>query len=80
MAHWAETRLNDYTHSFYQKVQDGYTAEKVKDGVFQAHMLVASVNDGPVSLERGFISAVKLCCSTHEHCATDQILSSVRSP
>ncbi|KAH8878635.1 deacylase [Thozetella sp. PMI_491] len=36
---------------FYGKVQKGYTPEKVKDGVFQAHMLVASVNDGPVTLE-----------------------------
>ena len=37
-----------YQH-FYQKVQEGYMAEKVKDGVFQAMMQVALVNDGPVS-------------------------------
>ncbi|KAK4191159.1 D-Tyr tRNAtyr deacylase-like domain-containing protein [Podospora australis] len=41
-------RLYQY---FYQKVQDGYVAEKVKDGVFQAMMQVALVNDGPVTLE-----------------------------
>ena len=33
---------------FFQKVQQGYQAEKVKDGVFQAMMQVALVNDGPV--------------------------------
>ncbi|ETS74622.1 hypothetical protein PFICI_13106 [Pestalotiopsis fici W106-1] len=36
---------------FFQKVQQGYQAEKVKDGVFQAMMQVALVNDGPVTLE-----------------------------
>lgn len=34
---------------FYKKVQEGYAAEKVKNGVFQAMMQVALVNDGPVS-------------------------------
>ena len=38
-------RLYQY---FYQKVQAGYRAERVKDGVFQAMMEVALVNDGPV--------------------------------
>ncbi len=33
---------------FYGKVQDGYRADRVKDGVFQAMMEVALVNDGPV--------------------------------
>ncbi len=33
---------------FYRKVQEGYIADKVKDGVFQAMMQVALVNDGPV--------------------------------
>lgn len=37
-----------YQH-FYRKVQEGYIAGKVKDGVFQAMMQVALVNDGPVS-------------------------------
>ncbi|KXX77868.1 D-tyrosyl-tRNA(Tyr) deacylase [Madurella mycetomatis] len=41
-------RLYQY---FYRKVQEGYTADKVKDGVFQAMMQVALVNDGPVTLE-----------------------------
>ncbi|TVY92046.1 D-aminoacyl-tRNA deacylase, partial [Lachnellula willkommii] len=43
---------------FVSKVQQGYVAERVKDGVFQAMMLtrlleqeVALVNDGPVTLE-----------------------------
>ena len=40
-----------YQH-FVTRVQEGYSPynEKVKDGVFQAMMEVASVNDGPVSL------------------------------
>ncbi|KAK3394872.1 deacylase [Podospora didyma] len=33
---------------FHQKVQESYAPEKVKDGVFQAMMQVALVNDGPV--------------------------------
>ncbi|KAF7889927.1 uncharacterized protein EAF02_002342 [Botrytis sinoallii] len=36
---------------FVTKVQQGYTSERVKDGVFQAMMEVALVNDGPVTLE-----------------------------
>jgi hypothetical protein len=36
-----------YQH-FYRKVQEGYAADRVKDGVFQAMMQVALVNDGPV--------------------------------
>ncbi|KAL2178237.1 D-Tyr tRNAtyr deacylase-like domain-containing protein [Thermothelomyces heterothallicus CBS 202.75] len=36
---------------FYSKVQEGYVAEKVKNGVFQAMMQVSLVNDGPVTLE-----------------------------
>ncbi|KAK7724345.1 hypothetical protein FJTKL_03777 [Diaporthe vaccinii] len=38
-------------HYFLSKVKEGYAAEKVKDGVFQAMMEVALVNDGPVTLE-----------------------------
>lgn len=38
-------RLYDY---FYSKVQAGYAVDKVKNGVFQAMMEVALVNDGPV--------------------------------
>lgn len=34
---------------FYRRVQEGYAVDKVKDGVFQAMMQVALVNDGPVS-------------------------------
>ncbi|KAI0474383.1 D-Tyr tRNAtyr deacylase-like domain-containing protein [Xylaria cf. heliscus] len=40
---------------FFEKVQQGYAAEKVQNGVFQAMMEVALVNDGPVTFE---ISAV----------------------
>jgi len=36
---------------FVSKVQEGYKSERVKDGVFQAMMEVALVNDGPVTLE-----------------------------
>ncbi|VBB80526.1 Putative D-tyrosyl-tRNA(Tyr) deacylase [Podospora comata] len=36
---------------FYRRVQEGYAVDKVKDGVFQAMMQVALVNDGPVTLE-----------------------------
>ncbi|KAF8865122.1 deacylase [Acephala macrosclerotiorum] len=36
---------------FFSKVQQGYDASRVKDGVFQAMMEVALVNDGPVTLE-----------------------------
>ena len=35
-------------HHFLGKVQDGYKQDRVKDGVFQAMMEVALVNDGPV--------------------------------
>ena len=37
---------------FFLKVQDIYSAEKVKNGIFQAMMEVALVNDGPVSVDR----------------------------
>ena len=36
-------------HYFVEKVRQGYQAERVKDGKFQAMMEVALVNDGPVS-------------------------------
>lgn len=39
-------RLYEY---FVRKVQSNYEATRVKDGVFQAMMEVALVNDGPVS-------------------------------
>lgn len=40
-------RLYQY---FFDKVTEGYGTEKVKNGVFQAMMEVALVNDGPVCL------------------------------
>ncbi|KAI9881460.1 MAG: D-tyrosyl-tRNA(Tyr) deacylase [Pleopsidium flavum] len=36
---------------FYSKVQEMYTPEKVKNGVFQAMMEVGLVNDGPVGVD-----------------------------
>ncbi|KAH7325793.1 D-Tyr tRNAtyr deacylase-like domain-containing protein [Stachybotrys elegans] len=36
---------------FVSKVKEGYAADKVQDGRFQAMMEVALVNDGPVTLE-----------------------------
>ncbi|KAI0170851.1 D-tyrosyl-tRNA deacylase [Pestalotiopsis sp. NC0098] len=38
-------------HYFFQKVQQEFQAGRVKNGVFQAMMEVALVNDGPVTLE-----------------------------
>ncbi len=35
-------------HYFFEKVQQGYGPDKVHNGVFQAMMEVALVNDGPV--------------------------------
>lgn len=40
-------QLYDY---FLSKVQDFHSAERVKNGVFQAMMEVGLVNDGPVSV------------------------------
>lgn len=42
-------RLYQY---FFEKVQKSYRADKVKNGVFQAMMEVALVNDGPVCIAR----------------------------
>lgn len=49
---------------FYDKVQQGYTAEKVKNGVFQAMMEVALVNDGPVCIPGGSLANMfsPACC------------------
>ncbi|KAG5952518.1 hypothetical protein E4U53_000651 [Claviceps sorghi] len=38
-------------HFFVDTVKQGYQADRVKDGKFQAMMEVALVNDGPVTLE-----------------------------
>jgi len=37
--------------SFFTKVQELYSKDKVKDGLFQAMMDVSLVNDGPVTIE-----------------------------
>ncbi|RKF56765.1 D-aminoacyl-tRNA deacylase [Golovinomyces cichoracearum] len=44
-------KARELYHLFVSKVKQGYIADKVKDGVFQASMEVALVNDGPVTLE-----------------------------
>lgn len=41
-------KARDMYSLFFSKVQELYEPEKVKDGVFQAMMDVALVNDGPV--------------------------------
>lgn len=46
-----EQLARDLYSSFYKKTQELYEKEKVKDGVFQAMMDVALVNDGPVGLD-----------------------------
>lgn len=59
-------------HYFVHKVRDGYVADRVKDGKFQAMMEVALVNDGPVSyfLRRHQVvaswaaSRMYVCCCT----------------
>lgn len=53
---------NRLYHYFLQKVQDGYVAERVKNGKFQAMMEVALVNDGPVqsSAPSAALASVKL--------------------
>jgi D-tyrosyl-tRNA(Tyr) deacylase len=37
--------------SFFEKIQELYEPDKVKDGIFAAMMDVALVNDGPVGLD-----------------------------
>jgi D-aminoacyl-tRNA deacylase len=44
---------------FVNKVREGYQQDRVKDGVFQAMMEVALVNDGPVS-ETSRMTALRL--------------------
>ncbi|POS85371.1 deacylase [Erysiphe pulchra] len=44
-------RAKELYQTFVSKVKEKYTMEKVKEGVFQADMEVALVNDGPVTLE-----------------------------
>ena len=43
------SRAKELYDDFFSKVQGGYRAEKVKDGIFQAMMEVSLINDGPVS-------------------------------
>lgn len=46
---------------FYSRIEEAYSTEKVKNGVFQAMMDVGLVNDGPVGVDyRSEDSAVNL--------------------
>lgn len=47
----AGEKAKELYQMFVSKVKQKYTVEKVKEGVFQANMEVALVNDGPVTLE-----------------------------
>jgi D-tyrosyl-tRNA(Tyr) deacylase len=47
----AGDKAKELYSAFFQKVQELYVKDKVKDGVFQAMMDVALVNDGPVGIE-----------------------------
>jgi D-tyrosyl-tRNA(Tyr) deacylase len=51
-------RLYEY---FYKKVQEGYAVDRVKNGVFQAMMQVALVNDGPVRLTSSHRCFLRAC-------------------
>lgn len=60
--------------TFFKKVQDLYTPDKVKDGVFAAMMDVALVNDGPVGLDYTCLDGEVLliilppaCCSSSDY-------------
>ncbi|KAK8245346.1 D-tyrosyl-tRNA deacylase, partial [Phyllosticta capitalensis] len=46
-----EDQARELYSSFFKKVQDLYDKDKVKDGIFQAMMDVALVNDGPVGVD-----------------------------
>lgn len=52
--------------AFFKKVQDLYVKDRVKDGIFQAMMDVALVNDGPVGVdftyEHGAVMPIQLHC------------------
>lgn len=50
-------RLYQY---FFEKVRQGYTPDKVQNGVFQAMMEVALVNDGPVRASLG-VRIAQIC-------------------
>jgi D-tyrosyl-tRNA(Tyr) deacylase len=44
-------KARDLYTKFFSRVQTLYEQEKVKDGIFQAMMDVALVNDGPVGVD-----------------------------
>lgn len=46
-----EQLARDLYSSFFKKTKELYQEDRVKDGVFQAMMDVALVNDGPVGLD-----------------------------
>jgi D-aminoacyl-tRNA deacylase len=59
----APIKAKELYDAFFKKVQELYSAEKVKDGIFQAMMDVSLVNDGPVGLD--FTSEDEVVCKTH---------------
>lgn len=73
-----EQLARDLYSSFFKKTQELYEQDKVKDGVFQAMMDVALVNDGPVGLDyRCEDEAVNLPVFTSTPSAIPQILANV---
>ncbi|KAF2861392.1 hypothetical protein K470DRAFT_270003 [Piedraia hortae CBS 480.64] len=62
----APDRARELYDTFVAKVRSEYVAERVKDGVFQAVMDVALVNDGPVGVDyRSDDSAVTIEIETN---------------
>jgi D-aminoacyl-tRNA deacylase len=55
--------------AFFSKVKELYEEDKVKDGIFQAMMDVALVNDGPVGIsytsEDGVVMPLKATRRNH---------------
>jgi D-tyrosyl-tRNA(Tyr) deacylase len=59
----AGLKARELYRAFFQKVQDSYDPEKVKDGIFAAMMDVQLVNDGPVGLDYTCLDG-----EVHPHC------------
>ncbi|KAI3333610.1 D-Tyr tRNAtyr deacylase-like domain-containing protein [Ustulina deusta] len=67
-------------HYFFEKVQQGYGPDKVHNGVFQAMMEVALVNDGPVTLEISALPKADLKAEKKAEKKADPGPSSVSTP
>src|SRR3954452_3501840 len=55
--------LYDY---FYSQVQKLYVEQRVKNGMYQAMMEVALVNDGPVSSEKNWLRWLAGSCTNRQ--------------